>query len=103
MTARHADPRWYPGETPSMGIGQGYTDVNALQLCVMASRLANAKKALNPRLIQSIGGVEQPRGSAVADIPYNPDHVNFVRAAMASVANDSRGTALPSPSSVWAT
>jgi len=93
MTARHADPRWYSGETPSMGIGQSYTDVNALQLCVMVSRLANAKKALNPRLIQSIGGVEQPPGSAVADIPYNPDHVNFVRAAMASVANDSRGTA----------
>jgi len=57
MSARHADPRWYAGETPSMGIGQGYTEVNPLQLCVMASRLANAKKALNPRLIHSIGGV----------------------------------------------
>ena len=85
--------RWWPGETPSMGIGQGYTDVNALQLCVMASRLANAKKALNPRLIRSIGGVEQPRGSAVEDLPFNPDHINFVRAAMASVANDVNGTA----------
>jgi len=77
--------RWWPGETPSMGIGQGYTDVNALQLCIMCSRLANAKKLLNPRLVRSIGGVEQPRGSAVEDIPFNPDHVQFVRAAMADV------------------
>jgi len=93
MSARHADPRWYAGETPSMGIGQGYTEVNPLQLCVMASRLANAKKALNPRLIHSIGGVEQPPGSAVEDLPFNPDHIQFVREAMASVANDARGTA----------
>jgi penicillin-binding protein 2 len=85
--------RWWPGETPSMGIGQGYTDVNALQLCVMASRLANGKKALNPRLIRSVGGVEQPAGSAVPDLPFDPDHVNFVRSAMASVANDVNGTA----------
>ena len=93
MSKRHADTKWYPGETPSMGIGQGYTDVNALQLCVMASRLANGKKALNPRLIRSIGGVEQPPGSAVGDLPFDPDHINFVRTAMASVANDVNGTA----------
>jgi penicillin-binding protein 2 len=93
MSKRHADTRWYPGETPSMGIGQGYTEVNPLQLCVMASRLANARKLLNPRLIRSIGGVDQPSGAAVEDIPYNPDHVGFVRAAMASVANDTSGTA----------
>jgi len=85
--------RWWPGETPSMGIGQGYTDVNALQLCVMASRLANGQKALNPRLISKIGTQEQPPGSAAPDLPFNPDHINFVRAAMASVANDVNGTA----------
>ncbi|MGH7015871.1 MAG: penicillin-binding protein 2, partial [Caulobacteraceae bacterium] len=28
------DPIWHPGETPSMGIGQGYVNVNPLQLCV---------------------------------------------------------------------
>jgi penicillin-binding protein 2 len=85
--------RWWPGETPSMGIGQGYTDVNALQLCVMAARLANAQKALNPRLIRTIGGVEQPRGSAVDDLPFTAEHIQFVRTAMASVANDAGGTA----------
>jgi penicillin-binding protein 2 len=77
--------RWWPGETPSMGIGQGYTNINALQSCVMVARLANGKKALRPRLIRSIGGIEQPRGSAVDDLPVNPDHLAFVRAAMADV------------------
>jgi len=80
-----ANQTWFPGETPSMGIGQGYTNLNPLQLCVMVARLANGRKALNPRLIKSIGGVEQPPGDAAADLPFNRDHINFVRAAMADV------------------
>ncbi|MBO9558032.1 MAG: penicillin-binding protein 2, partial [Caulobacter sp.] len=64
-----ANQIWFPGETPSYGIGQGALLVNALQLAVMTSRLANGKKALNPRLIKSVGGVEQPSGAAVPDLP----------------------------------
>ena len=79
------DPVWHPGETPSVGIGQGYTHLNPLQLCVMVSRLANGKKALNPRLIRSIGGVLQPSGAAAGDLPVVQEHVEFVRAAMAEV------------------
>jgi penicillin-binding protein 2 len=85
MGKRHMDTKWYPGETPSMGIGQGYTNINALQSCVMVSRLANGKKALNPRLIRSIGGIEQPRGSQVDDLTVNQAHLEFVRKAMADV------------------
>ena len=87
------DKIWYPGETPSFGIGQGALAVNPLQLCVMCSRLANGRKALNPRLIKSIGGQELPRGDEVADLPVDPAHIQFVRDAMASVANDVGGTA----------
>jgi penicillin-binding protein 2 len=79
------DPVWHPGETPSMGIGQGYTHLNPLQLCVQAARLANGKKALKPRLIRSVGGVMQPAGDAVADLPVDPAHIEFVRQAMAAV------------------
>ena len=85
------DPVWHPGETPSMGIGQGYVNLNPLQLCVMVARLANGKKALNPRLIKSIGGVEQPSGAAAQDLPFASEHIDFVRAAMASVTES--GTA----------
>jgi penicillin-binding protein 2 len=79
------DPVWHPGETPSMGIGQGYTHLNPLQLCVMVSRLANGQKALHPRLVESIGGVEQPRGSAFGDLPVQAEHLQFVREAMKAV------------------
>ncbi len=79
------DPVWHPGETPSMGIGQGYTHLNPLQLCVQAARLANGRKALRPRLIQSVGGVARPSGAAVPDLDVDPEHIAFVRAAMAAV------------------
>ncbi len=79
------DPVWHPGETPSMGIGQGYTHLNPLQLCVMASRIANGEKALHPRLIRSIGGQEMKSGAAWGDLPVNKDHLHFVREAMKAV------------------
>jgi penicillin-binding protein 2 len=85
------DPKWHPGETPSMGIGQGYTHLNPLQLCVQAARLANGKKALVPRLIRSVGGIAQPSGDAVADLPVDPAHIQFVREAMSAVTTS--GTA----------
>lgn len=88
------DPVWHPGETPSMGIGQGYTNVNPLQLCVMASRIANGNKALHPRLIRAVGGVERPSGAAVEDLPVNKEHLAFVRQAMADVVTS--GTAAAS-------
>ncbi|HEX6858604.1 MAG TPA: penicillin-binding protein 2 [Caulobacteraceae bacterium] len=84
---------WYPGESPSYGIGQGYLNVNALQLCVMVSRLANGKKALNPRLVKAIGGKELPSGAAVPDLPFPAEHIQVVREGMAAVANDVSGTA----------
>jgi penicillin-binding protein 2 len=87
------DPVWHPGETPSMGIGQGYVSVNALQLAVMVSRLANGSKAINPRLVHSIGDDLQPPGTAGGDLPFQKENLQFVREAMASVANDAGGTA----------
>ena len=87
------DPVWHGGETPSMGIGQGYLNLNPLQLCVMAARLAGSGTALKPRLIHSIGGVVQPSGAEAPRLDVAPEHLAFVRAAMASVANDAGGTA----------
>ncbi|HUO21111.1 MAG TPA: penicillin-binding protein 2 [Caulobacteraceae bacterium] len=86
------DPVWHPGETPSMGIGQGYLNFNPLQLCVQAARLANGQKALNPRLIRSIGGVLQPEGDAAPDLPFQKNNLDFVRDAMAAVTSGN-GTA----------
>lgn len=87
------DPVWHPGETTSVAIGQGAVTVNALQLAVMTARLANGRKALMPRLIKSVGGVERPSGAAVPDLPFPREHVEIVRQGMIAVANDRSGTA----------
>jgi penicillin-binding protein 2 len=83
------DPRntkWLAGETPSMGIGQGFTNVNALQNCVAVSRLANGLKAVQPRLIKSIGG-EPYQVAEFENLAADPAHIAFVRAAMADVTS----------------
>jgi penicillin-binding protein 2 len=80
-----ANQKWFAGETPSMGIGQGYTNINPLQSCTMVSRLANGKKAINPRLVKSVGGVDRPAGNEAPDLAVDPEHLAFVRKAMADV------------------
>jgi len=87
-----AQQPWWPGENLSYGIGQGYLQVNCLQLAVMAARLANGRKALNPRLIKSVGGKEWPRGSNVPDLPFSQEHLDYVRGGMAAVT-EAGGTA----------
>lgn len=87
------DKTWHPGETTSVAIGQGAVLVNALQLAVMTSRLANGRKALQPRLIKSVGGVEQPSGAEVADLPFKRENLQIVREGMIAVANDVTGGA----------
>ena len=81
------DAKWYPGETPSSGIGQGALTVNALQLAVFTSRLANGRKAVMPRLIKSIGGVDQPPAAAVTDLPFDAAAFKVVQEGMEAVTD----------------
>jgi penicillin-binding protein 2 len=83
------DPVWHPGETPSMGIGQGYLNLNPLQLCVQAARLANGRKAIQPRLVHAVGGVVQPRNEHAPDLPFAPEHLKFITDAMGAVTGAS--------------
>jgi penicillin-binding protein 2 len=80
-----AQSEWWPGENLSYAIGQGYLQVNCLQLAVMTARLANGHKALNPRLVMSVGGKERPRGSDAPDLPFKQDYIQYVRDGMAAV------------------
>jgi penicillin-binding protein 2 len=55
---------WFPGETVSFGIGQGYLLVTPLQLAHMVSVVASRGKSYRPRLVmayreQSTGKVER--------------------------------------------
>jgi len=93
LANRKVGGKWTQGDSANVGIGQGLIAVNALQLCVMVSRLANAQTALQPRLIDSIG-TEAIRPSHMGEaLPFPAEHLAYVRGGMAAVANDRSGTA----------
>jgi penicillin-binding protein 2 len=46
--------RWWPGETISCSIGQGYVQASPLQMSVMCSAVANGGSVMRPRLVTEI-------------------------------------------------
>ena len=60
--ARTYGQDWLIGDTANAAIGQGYMLASPLQLAVMAARLATGR-AVSPRLVKSVNGVEQPSGA----------------------------------------
>lgn len=82
--------RWWPGDTPSIGIGQGFVSVNPLQNCVAVARIANGQKKVLPRLLKAIGG-EDIKYPEFESLGVDPNHAAFVRAAMGDVVTS--GTA----------
>lgn len=90
--ARFRQP-WYPGETPSVGIGQGYNAFTILQLAQATASLANDAVPVHPRLVTHIGDNELPRRTSKpgAALHVDPRHVKLVQQAMRDVTL--RGTA----------
>lgn len=82
---------WVVGDTVNASIGQGYVLASPIQLAVMTARMATGR-ALAPRLVKSIDGVEQPIPSD-AELDVTPEHLRLVRRAMYSVSNHRKGTA----------
>ncbi|MCF2870909.1 penicillin-binding protein 2 [Octadecabacter sp. G9-8] len=82
---------WRVGDTVNASIGQGYVQTSPLQLAVMTARIATGR-AVKPRLVRSIDGVEQPSGAGES-LGLNENNLRRVRRAMYDVSNHSRGTA----------
>jgi penicillin-binding protein 2 len=83
---------WYPGETLSAGIGQGYMLATPLQLAVATGVLASRGERYTPRFLKSADGVavETPGlEPLVADI----SHWEAVYDGMQEVVHGKRGTA----------
>jgi len=88
---------WYPGETPSVAIGQGYLTVTPLQLANMMAAVANGGTLYRPRLVNRVESVEgQPvfeQGpEVIRTIELKPDTLNRVRSALADVVVGAAGT-----------
>lgn len=94
---RRADQqKWYPGETISVGIGQGYNAYTPLQLAVALSALVNGGAIYKPHLLSH---VDDPHSAKRRDVQpellrkvrLRPENVAFVKRAMAGVVKE--GTA----------
>jgi penicillin-binding protein 2 len=83
---------WYPGETLSAGIGQGYMLATPLQLAVATSVLASQGERRTPRFLKELNGV--PVVTPVLE-PFvaSEDHWAAVYDGMREVVHGARGTA----------
>jgi penicillin-binding protein 2 len=83
---------WYPGETLSVGIGQGYMLTTPLQLAVATSALATRGELREPRIVQWLG-TERVEAPLLETVPADGAHWDAVVEAMREVVHGRRGTA----------
>ncbi len=88
--ANRGEP-WMVGDSANTSIGQGFVLASPLQLAVMTARLATSR-AIMPRLVKSIDGVDQPSGHGES-LGLNENHLREIRRGMFAVTNNQRGTA----------
>jgi penicillin-binding protein 2 len=88
---------WYPGETLSVAIGQGYVTATPLQMAQMTATIANGGTRYRPHYVKqvdapdgSVRRVVEPEVLGHAEI--SPEHLQIVREAMRDVVMSDRGT-----------
>ncbi|MFM9899618.1 MAG: penicillin-binding protein 2 [Polaromonas sp.] len=87
---RPEQKKWYPGETISLGIGQGYNTFTMLQLAQATAVLANNGIKHKPRLVigtqDTVTRVLHPLQPQPAEnLGYKPENVAVVRRALVGV------------------
>jgi penicillin-binding protein 2 len=83
---------WFPGETLSAGIGQGYMTATPLQLAVATATIASRGMRYEPRMVQSID--DQPLPPAPVHPVKVPDAFwDEIIGGMEEVVHGERGTA----------
>ncbi len=89
---------WYPGDTVSVGIGQGYNLVTPLQLAYFTATLANDGVAYKPHLVKEVRDSHGDNkrfiaGESIADLKIPKADLDLVKSAMAAVTQPG-GTAV---------
>jgi penicillin-binding protein 2 len=89
---------WYPGDTVSVGIGQGYNLVTPLQLAFVTATLANNGVAYKPHLVKVVQSSRSSENRFIAkeplyDLHIPPKDLDLVRRAMIAVTQPG-GTAV---------
>ena len=87
---------WLPGETPSIGIGQGYNNFTMLQLAHATATLANDGGVMKPHLVRAIENsrsgektVIEPAVERSIDVPK--EWITLVKQAMVDVNTQGTG------------
>ena len=89
---------WYPGDTVSIGIGQGYSLVTPVQLAFFTATLANNGVAYKPHLVKEVRSLRSSENRFIAKYPIfdlyiDPAHLDLVKRAMVAVTQPG-GTAV---------
>ena len=82
--------RWIPGETPSVGIGQGYNAFTILQLAHATATLANDGVVMKPHVVRMIEDPDTRQQRPTVSEPtrriqMHEDHLALVKSAMVDV------------------
>lgn len=90
--------KWYPGETISIGIGQGYNSFTLLQLAHATANLASGGTVMKPHLVKSIEDAKSGEKRLTVPkesyrIQLKPEHLKVVRDAMVDVNISGTGRA----------
>src|SRR4051812_12443365 len=93
---RPADQKWFPGETISIGIGQGYHSYTPIQLAQAMAMIANGGTIYKPHLIAHIDhartGVQRAvQPEVLHSVKLRRDNVEFIRRSMAGVNKEGTG------------
>ncbi len=88
---------WYPGETLSVAIGQGYMLLTPLQAVTMIATLANGGTLYKPYVVlrqESADGtvLHEATPTVLRTLQVNPQHVTAVQQGLWSVVHDPKGT-----------
>jgi penicillin-binding protein 2 len=83
---------WYPGDTVSVGIGQGYSLVTPLQLAFATATLANDGVAFKPHLVKEVQSPRSNENRLIAkeplyDLNIGAKDLDLVRRAMVARAS----------------
>lgn len=88
---------WYPGETVSASIGQGYNLYTPIQMAVAYAAIANGGKVLRPRLalrVESRDGTAETSFAPVVRkrVPVSPQVLAIVRKGLTAAVEGPHGT-----------
>jgi penicillin-binding protein 2 len=88
---------WFPGETPSAAIGQGYVSVTPLQMANLMAAVANGGILYRPwfvRKVESLDGtiIREYSAENIRTIKLKEGTLEYIRKALSDVVNSGYGT-----------